>query len=109
MKGKKVVSTLNDPNDVVTADKVAAALGRRYRDFSFSHELVPVRDPAPGQPTLERAVLADGPWHVKANLRPSLDRIVKFAEGYLTCLLDARNSVLEQTAAVEAVLAKEEP
>ena len=107
MKGLKVVATLLDMNDTVAAERLTKALTTRFPFFDFTHEPVQTMVGADFVPA--RIVKADGPWHVKANLRPSLDQIVKFAEGYLTCLLDARDSALEQTAAVEAVLAKEEP
>ena len=109
MKGKKMVCAVQDPTDTVTADKVAAALGRRFPFFDFSHDVMPALDPQGAQIPVVRAVLADGPWHIKANLRPSLDQIAKFAEGYLTCLLDAQLASSTNAAAVDVVLAQEEP
>lgn len=109
MKGKKVVATLQDPTDTVTADKVATALGRRFPFFDFSHDVMPALDTQGAQIPVVRAVLADGPWHIKANLRPSLDQIVRFAEGYLTCLLDSAAQSSANAAAVDAVLSEEEP
>lgn len=109
MKGKKVVATLQNVFDTTSADRLAIALAAKFPFFSFTHEAGAAPDQVnPLQVSPARLVLADGPWHIKANLRPSLDQISRFAEGYLQCLLDAAARSATNSW-VDGQLAQEEP
>jgi len=56
------------------ADALSFALDTKFPQFKFT--------------AVDGQLVADGPWDLKANVRPAMGTIACWAEGYIQCMVD---------------------
>jgi hypothetical protein len=76
MSTKKIgIMTAQMDPSLPHAARLRAALDAKFPQFKFT--------------LMEALIMAEGPWELRANMRPAMGTMTCWAEGYLQALSDA--------------------